>query len=50
MTLTYKHDLYTDKANHRAEYLGQRSLRSKVIVRTHTHTQPAKCTTRPLKP
>ena len=38
MTLTYKADLDWVKMNHCVEYLGQRSLRSKVIARTHTHT------------
>jgi len=38
MILTYELDLYWAKVNHRAEYLGQRSFRSKVIVRTHTYT------------
>jgi len=32
-------DLDRVKVNHRAKYLGQRSFRLKVIVRTHTQTQ-----------
>jgi len=41
MTLTNEYDLdwvKLNSLNHRAEYLGQRSFRSKVIMRTHRHT------------
>jgi len=38
MTLTYELDLYWVKIKYGAEYLGQRSFRSKIIVRTQTHT------------
>jgi len=41
MTLTFEYDLDSVKMNQRANYLGQRSFSSKVIVRTHgrqTHT------------
>jgi len=44
MTLTHKRDLDLVEMNHRVEYLGQRSFRSKVrkvIVRTHTDTHTA---------
>jgi len=40
MTLTYK---MTYKANQLAKYPGQKSLRSKVIPRTHT--RPNECST-----
>jgi len=40
MTLTSELDLDRVKVNHHAKYVGQRSFRSKVIVRTarQTHT------------
>jgi len=41
MTLTFECDLDMVKPNHRIKYLGQRSFRSKVIVRTDTHTRPS---------
>jgi len=39
MSLTFEFDLDRVKLNYRhAKYLGQRSFRSKVIVRSHRHT------------
>jgi len=41
MALTFEDDLNRVVVNHHAKYIGQRSFRLKVIVRTerHTHTQ-----------
>jgi len=49
MTLTFKHELDTVKLHHRVKYLGQRSFRSKVIVRTHRHTHETDCSTWTIK-
>jgi len=46
MTTTFELDLDWVKMNQHAEYLGQRSCRSKVIVLTHKHAlQPTDRTT-----
>ena len=47
--MTYELDLDWVKVNHRANYLGQRSFRWKVVVRTDTHTQWTDRTTRTTK-
>jgi len=38
MIMTFEFGLDTVKMNHHGRYLGQRSLSSKVIVRTHRQT------------
>jgi len=38
MTMTFELDLFSDKVNQHAKYLGQESFHSKAIVRMHTHT------------
>ena len=43
MTLIFELDLDIVKLNQRARYLGQRSFRSKVIVRTPTDTHLTDC-------
>jgi len=47
MTLTFELDPHIDKVNQHAKHLGQRSLRSKVIVwtprQTRVHTRPTNC-------
>jgi len=41
MTLTFELDLDTVKVTQQAKYIGQRSFRSKIIVRPHTHIHPS---------
>jgi len=47
MTMTSELDLNRVKMNQHVKYLGQRSFRSKVIIRTHTH--PIECSIRVTK-
>jgi len=49
MPLTIEVDLESTKMNRLAKYLGQKSFRSTVIVRTHKHTQRIDYSTRTTK-
>ena len=43
MTLTFKYDLDSVKMNQHANYIGQSSFSSKVIIHAHKHTHPTNC-------